>query len=212
MNTVHRKSPFFLAVLAVLVLAATSRAQSSVWQIDPAHSSANFVVRHLKVSKVRGLFSNLQGTVTLDEKDITRSSVEATIDTSTIDTHEAKRDAHLKSADFLDVANHPTMRFVSKKIEQGSDGELRVIGDLTLRGVTRQVVLALEGPTDPVKGPGGALRRGVTATTKINRMHYGVAWNRLIEGIAVVDDEVGITLELELVQKTEPSAQEANAR
>ncbi|MBI1750854.1 MAG: YceI family protein [Acidobacteria bacterium] len=191
---------------AVLLMAAAlpCPAQVSTWQLDPAHSAAQFSVRHLMVSNVRGEFHNLKGTIQLGEKDITKSSVEVSIDATTLDTREPKRDAHVKSADFLDVANFPTMTFKSKSASKGSDGRLRVTGDLTIRGVTKEVVLDVDGPTPAIKDPWGNWRRGVSATTKINRKDFGVAWNALIEGGgAVVGDEVSITLDVEFVQKAQ---------
>lgn len=193
--------------VAALLMAITlpCSAQVSTWQIDPAHSAAQFSVRHLMVSNVRGEFHNLKGTIQLGEKDITKSSVEVSIDATTLDTREPKRDAHVKSADFLDVANFPTMTFKSKSVSKGSDGRLRVTGDLTIRGVSKEVVLDVDGPTPAIKDPWGNWRRGVSATTKINRKDFGVAWNALIEGGgAVVGDEVSITLDVEFVQKAQP--------
>lgn len=189
--------------LVVLALAGSSWGQA--WQIDSKHSAAHFSVRHLLVSNVRGSFSNVSGTVVIDEKDITKSSVEATIDTTTINTREPDRDKHLKSADFLDVANHPTITFKSKKVEKAGKGRLRVIGDLTIRGVTRQVVLEVEGPTAAIKDPWGTLKRGATATVKINRFDYGVTWNKKLDnGGVVVGEEIAIIIELELGPKPEP--------
>jgi polyisoprenoid-binding protein YceI len=156
------------------------------------------------VSNVRGSFSKVSGTLLIDEKDLTKSSVEATIDTSTINTQEPDRDKHLRSADFFDVEKHPTITFKSKKVEKAGKDRLRVIGDLTIRGVTKQVVLDVEGPTAAIKDPRGNLKRGATATTKVNRQDFGVAWNRTLEaGGVVVGDQVSITIELELA-KVEP--------
>ncbi|MGH9554676.1 MAG: YceI family protein [Terriglobales bacterium] len=185
-------------------MAGSSWAQATTWQIDSKHSYAHFSVRHLMVSNVRGSFSNVSGTIAINESDLTKSSVEATIDATTINTQEPDRDTHLKSADFLDVANHPTMTFKSKKVEKAGKDRLRVIGDLTIRGVTRQVVLDVEGPTAPIKDPWGNIKRGATATVKINRFDYGVAWNKTLEaGGLVAGEEVAITIELEL-RKVEP--------
>ena len=198
-----RKKVFALA-LAVLALAGFSWAQATTWQIDSKHSYAHFSVRHLLVSNVRGSFSNVTGTVVIDENDITKSSVETAIDASTINTQEPDRDKHLKSADFLDVANHPTITFKSKKVEKAGQDRLRVIGDLTIRGVTKQVVLDVEGPTAAITDPRGNLKRGATATVKINRFDYGVAWDKKIEaGGLVAGEEVAITIDLEL-KKVEP--------
>ncbi len=192
-----------LRIAALLMAAALPCfAQVSTWQLDPAHSAAQFSVRHLMVSNVRGEFHNLKGTIQLGEKDITNSSVEVSIDATTLDTREPKRDAHVKSADFLDVANFPTMTFKSKSVSAAGEGRLKVTGDLTIRGVTKEVVLDVDGPTPAVKDPWGNWRRGISATTKITRKDFGVAWNSLIEGGgAVVGDIVSITLDVEFVQK-----------
>ncbi len=199
----RRRKKILSTSLVVLALAGSSWGQA--WQIDSKHSAAHFSVRHLLVSNVRGSFSNVSGTVVIDEKDITKSSVEATIDTTTINTREPDRDKHLKSADFLDVANHPTITFKSKKVEKAGKGRLRVIGDLTIRGVTRQVVLEVEGPTAAIKDPWGTLKRGATATVKINRFDYGVTWNKKLDnGGVVVGEEIAIIIELELGPKPEP--------
>ncbi len=195
----------FATTLAVLALAGFSRAQVTAWQIDSRHSAAHFSVRHLLVSNVRGSFSKVTGTVVIDEKDITKSSVEATIDATTISTQDADRDSHLKNADFLDVANHPTITFKSKKVEKAGKDGLRVIGDLTIRGVTKQVVLEVEGPTAAITDPRGNLKRGAFATVKINRFDYGVAWNKKLEaGGLVVGEEITITIDLEIGRKPDP--------
>lgn len=195
------KHALFIAA-ALVALAAGAAAQSSTWQLDPQHSSAQFSARHLLISTVRGEFHNVTGTVYLDEKDISKSRVEATIDTTTIDTREAKRDAHLKSADFLDVANFPTMTFESTKVEKAGNGRLRVTGNLTIRGVTKSVVLDVEGPTPEIKDPSGNIRRGATARTKINRFDYGVSWDKKFDtGGLVVGETVEITIDLELIKK-----------
>ncbi|HJY81651.1 MAG TPA: YceI family protein, partial [Candidatus Binatia bacterium] len=169
--------------------------------------SAQFAVRHLMVSTVRGEFSKVSGTVNLDEQDPTKSSIEATIDTASINTRVEKRDQHLKSPDFLDVAKYPTIAFKSKKIEKVSDTNFKVTGDLTLHGVTKEVVLEVEGSTKASKDPSGNLRIGGVATTKINRQDFGVQWNKALEtGGVVVGDEVTITIDVELTKKAEPTA------
>lgn len=189
-------------IATVLALTFTAAAQTTTWQIDTQHSSAQFAARHLLISTVRGEFHNVTGTVYLDEMDITKSRVEATIDTTTIDTREPKRDAHLKSADFLDVANFPTMTFKSTQVEKAGDGKLRVTGDLTIRGVSKPVVLEVEGPTPEIKDPWGNQRRGATARTKINRFDYGVRWDKKFDtGGLVVGETIEITIDLELIKK-----------
>jgi len=193
-----------IAVLAGLATALSlpAAAANSTWQIDPQHSSAQFAVRHLGLSIVRGAFSKLSGAVLLDDQDITKSSVEVTIDVDTVDTREPDRDKDLRSERFFDVAHFPTMTFKSKKVEQVAPAKLRVTGDLTIRGTTKEVVLDVDGPTAPVKDPWGNQRVAVTATTKVNRQDFGVKWNaKLDNGGVVVGDDVNITIDAELIQK-----------
>src|SRR5215469_4282757 len=195
---------FRIAVSLVMAagLSLPSGAATSTWQIDPQHSSAQFAVRHLGLSTVRGAFSKLAGTMVLDEQNIANSSVEVTIDVNTVDTREPDRDKDLRSERFFDVARFPMMTFKSKKVEQLAPGKLRVTGDLTIRGTTKEVTLDVDGPTAPVKDPWGNQRRAATATTKINRQDYGVKWNaKLDNGGVVVGDEVNITLDVEMIQK-----------
>jgi len=193
-----------IAVVAGMAvgLALPARAATSTWQIDPQHSSAQFAVRHLGLSTVRGAFSKLSGTMVLDDQDITKSSVEVTIDVNTVDTREPDRDRDLRSERFFDVAHFPTMTFKSKKVEQVATGKLRVTGELTIRGTSREVTLDVDGPTTAVKDPWGNQRLAATATTKINRQDYGVKWNaKLDNGGVVVGDDVNITLDVEMIQK-----------
>lgn len=197
----------YVSRIAVIVgltvgLSLPAGAATSTWQIDPQHSSAQFAVRHLGLSTVRGAFSKLSGTMIRDDQDITNSSVEVTIDVNTVDTREPDRDKDLRSERFFDVAHFPTMTFKSKKVEQVAPGKLRVTGDLTIHGTTREVTLDVDGPTAPVKDPWGNQRLAATATTKINRQDYGVKWNaKLDNGGVVVGDEVNITLDVEMIQK-----------
>jgi polyisoprenoid-binding protein YceI len=189
-----------LALLALaFALAGPALAQDTLthWEPDQPHSSAQFAVRHLGVSTVRGTFTNLTGHIAIDEQDITKSSVDVTIDTTTVNTQNERRDNHLKSADFFDVANFPTMTFKSKRVEKAGDGRLRVTGDFTLHGVTKEIVLDVEGPTPPV-AMGNQTKRGASATTRINRRDFGLVWGRVVEGVALVGDEVQITIDLEL--------------
>ena len=187
-----------LAIASVVYCAASYAAE---WQIDRAHSAAQFSVRHMMVSTVRGHFGKLTGTVQYDPAKPSAAVVQAEVDVSSIDTREPKRDAHLKSADFFDAANHSTMTFKSAKVEPAGQGKLKVTGDLTIRGTTKQVVFDVDGPTLPVKDRGG-LRMGAAATAKINRKDFGITWNRVVEaGGVTVGDEVTITLDLELVQR-----------
>jgi polyisoprenoid-binding protein YceI len=195
---------FQIAALAGLAsaLSVPVGAATSNWQIDPQHSSAQFAVRHMAISTVRGAFSKVSGTLMLDDKDITKSSVEVSIEVSTVDTREPDRDKDLRSERFFDVAHYPTMTFKSKKVEQITPGKLKVTGDLTIRGTTKEVILDIDGPTAPVKDPWGNQRLAATATTKINRQDYGVKWNATLDnGGVVVGDDVNITIDVELIQR-----------
>jgi polyisoprenoid-binding protein YceI len=186
--------------------AAAAAASPKTWNIDTAHTQAGFAVKHMMVSTVRGSFGKTEGTITWDGKDVSSIKADATIDTTTITTNNEKRDAHLKSADFFDVAKFPTITFKSKRAEAAGAGKFKLIGDLTLRGVTKEVTLDVEGPSQPLVAQ-GRTRVGATATTKINRQDYGVSWSRALDGGGVVvSDEVVITLELELVKAAAPAA------
>jgi polyisoprenoid-binding protein YceI len=187
---------------AILAAAAAAAAQPVTWQIDPVHSTATFAVRHMMVTTVRGTFQKLAGTVQFDGKDVKTIVAQATIDVASIDTREPKRDEHLRSADFFDAATFPTITFASKRVEPKGAGRFALVGDLTIKGVTREVTLDVEGPTPEIKDPGGNIRIGASATTKINRQDFGVSWNRALDaGGVVVGDEVAITLDLSLIRK-----------
>ncbi len=190
-----------LAVLLALAAPAAAWADTSTWSIDPAHTQSMFTARHMVITNVKGQFQKTTGTVLLDEADVTRSTVEATIDVSSIDTRVAQRDGHLKSPDFFDAAKYPTITFKSTKVEKAGDGKLKVTGNLTIKNTTRPVVLDVEGPSAPVKDPGGAIRRGLTATTTINRFDYGLEWNKLVEAGPVVGKDIKIEIEAELVKQ-----------
>jgi polyisoprenoid-binding protein YceI len=190
---------------AAAILTLPAAAATTPWKIDPQHSSAQFAVRHLGLSTVRGAFSKLDGTMMLDDADIAKSSVEVTIDVSTVDTREPDRDKDLRSERFFDVAHFPTMTFKSKKVEQVAPGKLKVTGDLTIHGTTKEVVLDVDGPTAPMKDPWGNQRVAVTATTKVNRQDFGVKWNATLDGGGVVvGDDVNITIDAEMIHKTAP--------
>jgi len=192
---------FFAAALLVML---PSLGLASTWNIDADHSNIGFKVRHLMVSNVKGAFGKVQGVVRVDDKDITRSKVSATIDTTSIDTGVPKRDAHLKSPDFLDVAKFPAMTFVSTSVARDGADKLKVTGDLTLHGVTRSVVLDVEGPSQEIKDPMGNIRRGASASTKINRKDFGLTWNKVIDaGGVAVGDEVVISIEVEMIRAAE---------
>ena len=193
-----------IAILSsmALGLALPAVAANSTWQVDPQHSSAQFAVRHLGLSTVRGAFSKLSGTMQLDDQDITKSTIEVSIDVNTVDTREPDRDKDLRSERFFDVAHFPAITFKSKKVQQVAPGRLRVTGDLTIHGTTKEVVLDVDGLTAPAKDPWGNQRVAASATTKINRQDYGVKWNaKLDNGGVVVGDDVNITIDVEMIQK-----------
>jgi polyisoprenoid-binding protein YceI len=175
---------------------------SSIYDIDPAHSSAHFSVRHMMISNVKGEFTKVSGTVTFSADNLADSKVEATIDVASLHTHDEQRDAHLKSADFFDVAKYPEIKFVSKSIEPHGQGEYKMKGDLTIHGVTKEVTLDVEGPTPEVKDPWGNTKAGATATVKINRKDFGLVWNVALEaGGVLVGEAVSISLEVELTRR-----------
>jgi polyisoprenoid-binding protein YceI len=194
-----RKAAIWSALLASAAL--TASAQVSKWQIDPAHSEADFTIRHMGISNVHGRFGNITGSLALDEKDIARSSTNATIDISTVDTGVAQRDTHLKSPDFFDIAKYPQMTFVSKSLSD-NNGQLQLTGDLTIHGVTKSVTLALDGPSKEQLDPYGKTRRGFSATTTIHRQDFGLVWNgNLKSGDSVLGDDVKVELDIELVKQ-----------
>ena len=171
------------------------------WQIDNAHSEVTFSVRHMMISKVRGRFNSFRGTIDLNEAEPARSTVNVEIDVDSIETRDAQRDGHLRSADFFDVANYPLMTFVSTRVEPTSNNTGRIVGDLTIRGVTREVVLDVEYAGQS-KSPWGSTSAGFHAETKINRKDWGLNWNQALEtGGILVGEEVTITIELELIKQ-----------
>ena len=174
----------------------------STWSIDPVHSIAEFRVRHLMISNVRGQFTGVTGSLTYNESDLAQSHVDASIDVATIDTRDTQRDTHLKSPDFFDAEKFPAMTFKSSRVTRSADGNLVVAGPLSLHGVSKEVEFTVEGPTPPVKDPYGNTRVGVNAKTKINRGEFGLTFNAPMEtGGVMVGEEVSITLELEFVKK-----------
>jgi len=180
---------------------APPQTSTTTWNLDPAHSIAEFKVKHMMIANVKGQFSKVSGVLALDESDLKNSRVEATIEAASIETRDAQRDAHLKSADFFDVEKFPTLSFRSKSISIITNGELSVEGDLTIHGVTRKVRFIVEGPTPPTKDPWGNARVAISATTKINRKDFGLTWNAALEtGGILVGEEVTITLEAEFVK------------
>lgn len=190
-----------VSISTFIALALPLAALAATWNIDADHSNVGFKVRHLMVSNVKGSFEKFTGSVDLNDKDITKSKVEVTIDTNSINTNVQKRDEHLRSPDFFDVAKFPTMTFVSKKVAKAGKDKLKVTGDLTLHGVTKEVVLDVDALSKESKDPWGNMRRGTTATTKINRKDFGLVWNKALEtGGVAVGEEVLITLEIEMIK------------
>jgi polyisoprenoid-binding protein YceI len=180
---------------------ATPQTATTTWNIDPVHSAAEFKVKHMMISNVKGHFPKVTGALTLDESDLSKSRVEATIDATSIETRDPQRDTHLKSPDFFDVEKFPAISFKSTGIRVVRDGELAVEGNLTIRDVTRKVVFSVEGPTPPAKDPWGNTRVAVSATTKINRKDFGLTWNAALEtGGILVGDEVTITLDVQFIK------------
>jgi polyisoprenoid-binding protein YceI len=180
---------------------ATPQTAPTTWNIDPVHTVAEFKVKHMMISNVKGHFTGVTGALTLDESDLTRSRLDVSIDAASINTREPQRDGHLKSADFFDVEKFPTLTFKSNSIARTGEGELTVAGDLTIHGVTRPVTFAVEGPTPAGKDPWGNTRIGASATAKINRKDYGLTWNAALEtGGILVGDEVAITLDVQFVK------------
>jgi polyisoprenoid-binding protein YceI len=194
---------WFIAIaLATTFAASAASAQTVTWQLDPAHSNAQFTVRHLGLSNVQGEFTKLSGTAQIDDSDISKSSVNATIDVSSIDTRVQGRDNDLKSANFFDVANYPTMTFQSTKIWKTGDGTAKMTGNLTLHGVTKEVTFDVTGPTPPIHVMG--TRRGASATTKINRQDFGLKYmTGTVPGGAdqMIGDTITITLDIEMTTK-----------
>jgi polyisoprenoid-binding protein YceI len=185
--------------LAALLTAPCALAETTTWNLDPAHSQAIFAVRHLGISTVRGEFKKLEGKLLLDEQDPTRSRVDVTIDVNSLDTRVEKRDAHLKSPDFFDAANHPQMTFRSTRIEKSGDG-YKVTGDLTMRGNTKPTTVDVDEFTRPITDPAGGVRRAMHGTAKVNRKDYGLKWGMMMETGPVVGDEVKIELSAEFVK------------
>jgi polyisoprenoid-binding protein YceI len=196
------------AVLAFAFTFATAGLAQEAYTIDPAHSSAQFSVRHMMISNVKGEFSKVSGTVVYDPANLAASRVEAVIDASSLNTRVEQRDKHLKSADFFDVEKYPTLTFRSKQITKAS-GKLLVKGDLTMHGVTREVTLEVEGPSAVMKDPMGNLRLGASATTTINRKDWGLTWNKALEGGGVlVGEDIAITLDIEAFRKAASAARQ----
>jgi polyisoprenoid-binding protein YceI len=195
----HILSRIVLSAGIAAVLALPAAAATSDWTVDPAHSAAQFAVKHLAISTVRGAFTKVQGTVQFDDQDITKSVVDVTIDASSVDTREPNRDKDLRSDHFFDVEHFPTITFKSKKVEQVSPGKLKITGDLTMHGTTKEVVLDVDGPSAPIKDPWGNQRMGINASTKINRKDFGIGANY---GSAMIGEDITITIDSEIFHKS----------
>ena len=185
-------------VVAVALMLPFS-VQAATYTLDPAHTNIGFKVKHLMITNVKGVFEKFTGTVVIDDQDLAKSKINVSVDIASINTNIAKRDDHLRSGDFFDAAKYPKMTFVSTKFEKVSADKLKVTGNLTIRGVTKAVVLNVEGLTADMKTPQGDIKRGATATTSINRQDFGVSWNKSLDaGGVVVADEVHIIIEAEM--------------
>jgi polyisoprenoid-binding protein YceI len=190
-----------IAAAAALAYAGFAAAQTQTWNIDPNHSTAQFAVKHLMISTVRGAFEKVSGTVEYDGKDVKSIVVNATIDANTVDTRVIKRDEHLRSEDFFDTTKFPTLTFKSKRVEGIAAGTFKLVGDLTMRGVTKEVTLDVEGPAPVQKDAKGILHSGATATGLIKRSDWGLLWNRALEaGGVTVSDEVQLTIDVEFTR------------
>lgn len=191
-----------LLFILTAALLAPLNVMAATYTLDPAHTTIGFKVKHLMITNVKGVFEKFSGTVAIDEKDITKSKVNVTVEMASINTNIAKRDEHLRSADFFDVAKHPQMTFASTKVERSAGDMLKVSGNLTIKGVTKPVVLLVEGPTGEIKSPTGDARRGASATATVNRHDYGVSWNKKLDGGGfVVGDDVHITIDAEMARQ-----------
>jgi polyisoprenoid-binding protein YceI len=185
----------FAILFAALALAASAAAQTSTWQIDPAHSSAQFSVKHLGVSTVRGAFTKVSGTAKYNPADLSKTSLDVTIDANSVDTRVDMRDKDLRSPNFLDVEKYPTITFRSKHVESAGPGKLRITGDLTIKTTTKEVVLDVDGPSAAIKDPWGNQRVGASASTKISRNDFGVSADA-----GMIGDDLTITIDTELIQ------------
>lgn len=183
---------------------AAGAASANLWNIDSSHSDAGFAVKHLMISNVKGTFTNVAGTVEYDGKNPNSIKVDATIDTTTVNTGDKGRDEHLRGADFFDTEKFPKMTFKSKKVKSLGKGKVAITGDLTIKGVTKEVVLTVDGPSKEVKDPWGNTKIAASATTKIQRKDFGISYNKVMDnGGTVISDDVAITLEIEAGKKAE---------
>ena len=197
-----KHSTIWILLVAAISLATPALARADTWQIDPAHTNVEFTVRHMMISNVKGSFEKVSGTVTVAGEGPATATIDATIDASSINTRVAKRDEDLKGPNFLDVAKFPTITFKSTKVEQAGTAKWKVTGNLTLHGVTKEVVLDVDGPTAPIKDPFGNTRAGASATTRIDRRDFGLTFNKALEtGGVLVGNDVDIAIDVEAIKK-----------
>ncbi len=194
-------SRYLLVITAAIAFTTSAFAQAKTWQIDPNHSTAQFSVRHMGISTVRGAFTKVSGTATYDPADPSKDTIEVTIDANSVDTRVERRDNDLRSPNFFDVAKYPTLTFKSKQVEAAGPGKLKITGDLTIHGVTKEVVLDVDGPSAPVQDPKGNSHMGASASTKVNRMDFGVSG-----ASAIVGNDVPITIDVELINAAAPAS------
>ncbi|NTU93670.1 MAG: polyisoprenoid-binding protein [Chlorobiaceae bacterium] len=188
-------------MVALSTMVSPALVAASTWSIDASHSTVAFKIRHLMVSNVTGGFNKYTGVVEIDDRDVTKSKVNVTIDANSINTNEPKRDEHLRSADFFDTARYPTITFASKRWAVGTNGAMKVTGNLTMHGVTREVALNVEPFSNEVRDPWGHIRRGTSASAVINRQDFGINWNKSLDaGGVTVGDEVNVMLEIEMIR------------
>jgi polyisoprenoid-binding protein YceI len=206
-------SRFLVLAASAVLFSSPARAQASPWDIDPAHTAVEFSVRHMMVSTVKGQFEKVKGTLELDDKDVTKSKVEVTVDLDSVNTHEPKRDGHLKSADFFNTAKFPTATFKSTKVQRVGKNKLKVTGNLTLHGITKPVVLEVDGPSPSYRTPFGTTVRGIHATGTLNRKDFEITWNKALDnGGLLVGNEVGLDLNTEVSEKKPPAASASSDR
>ncbi len=192
-----------MVILSLLVLTPTL-VWPATWQIDPDHSSIQFKVKHLGLAYVRGIFEKFAGTVELPDQDLTKAKVQVSIEVASLNTAVPKRDEHLRSPDFFDAATYPTMTFVATAVKPGDGGKVYITGDLTLRGITKPVTLAVSALTPAIRDPWGNTRRGASATASLDRRDFGLTWDKTLEnGIPLIGYEVLIQLDLELIKRLE---------
>ena len=194
--------PMILMAVFMVTTLMPAFGDNTTWTVDPMHSSVEFTIRHMMISNVRGQFDKVHSTVVYDGKVLEAASVDATIDASSINTHETKRDEHLRNADFFDVAKYPSITFKSKRIQRLGVGKFKLVGDLTMHGVTKEVVLDVEGPSPEIKDQHGHARTGASATASLNRKDFGLMWNGVLEsGDVMVGNEVKVSIDVELVKE-----------